>query len=147
MDFARFRRKVNDSNLGQIVNGSIPGILVEGTSRGIKDSVNEFGKGIIVGGLVYCSARQFNRGKHLSAFAFGGLALLVAIASGTQVDQDPNTHYSHTSKLYRKEKNGLGNDIMVRVPLKEALIGKIAEYSPSTALALALNTAESPYRV
>ena len=147
MDFAQFRRKINDSDLGQKVNGSIPGILVEGTSRGVRDSINKLGEYVIIGALVYKSARHFSKGRNFQGVAYLGLALIASTASGIERDKDPNTHYSHTSKLYKKEKDARGIEVMVKVPLRDALIGKIAEYSPSTALALAVDTSEAPYRV
>ena len=131
---SKLRRKINDSNIGQKVNGSIPGILVEGASRGIADglaaSVDLVLASIHTGGAVVLNrikkpelAAQF---VEMSALHYG-LALL------KPTHEDLETHYSHKSRLYRHTaiKKGLRKEqsVMERIPTTDAILSKLEEGS------------------
>ena len=148
MAFAKIRRKINDSDLGHKINDSIPGILVEGTARGISDTLNSLGfYAIGYGSIGAAMLSAGNPRRALPLAAVGLVSLMGAEVQPTQ--EDASTHYLHKSRLYNKTKDSDGKEVMERVPLDEALLTKIGEYSPKMALGLALATSQSrdPYRV
>jgi len=128
------RRKINDSNIGQKVNGSIPGILVEGASRGIADGVVA-SVDLVLAGLEAGSAVVLNGIKKPELAA--QLAEMAAISYGFAVQRpthtDSDTHYSHESRLYRPAliKKGLKTEraVMERIPTIDAILSKLKEGS------------------
>jgi hypothetical protein len=76
---------------------------------------------------------------------FGGITLLETISDEAK-EADSESHYSHRSLLYRMSEGNDGTKVMERIPVREALLKKVAEYSPSTALSLALATSEPQAR-
>ena len=140
MTISQLRRKLNDSYIGEKVNGSIPGIIVEGLSRAVSDATNHVKYlGMILG------ASLVGRKRPLAGLALGGMTLVEALADSAK-DMDPETHYSHKSPLYEMTTDANGENIMKRVPVQEALLKKVAEYSPKTALSIALATAQPEVR-
>jgi hypothetical protein len=134
MKIAELRRKINDSYIGQKINGSIPGILVEGLSRAVSDGLDRIKyEAMILGASV------LGRKRPLDGLALGVMTLASAMADSVK-DMDPETHYSHTSPLYKKTTCADGNKVMERVPVGEALLERIAQYSPKAALNIALAT-------
>ena len=136
MTIAELRRKVNDSYIGQRINNSIPGILVEGLSRAIYDTGNQ----VKYGGMLL-GADLVSRKRPLAGLALGGMTLVEAVADSIK-EIDPETHYSHTSPLYEMTSDVNGKNVMERVPVRDALLLRIAQYSPKTALGLTLATAQ-----
>lgn len=144
MTLSQLRRKINDSNIGQKINNTIPGILVEGAGRGISDSIsaladNAFFAGII--GADICSTVLDKRPlKWVFPVVMAG-AVLCALKSTCE---NAETHYSHTSPLYRKRPFGLG-ETMERVPIKHALIQRLYRKEPEKAAALIIEDVYKNY--
>ncbi len=131
---AEVRRAVNDSGIGQFVNGSLPGILVEGLSRTISDTASElkyFGIGKV--------AEAMARGAPLRSLALSYSAAMGVIADFAE-ELDPSGHYSHTSRLWT-----INDGKMIRVPTSAALVWKIAENFPNAAAGL-FSRFEESYR-
>ena len=124
MNIAKLRRKINDSYIGQKVNGSIPGILVEGMSRNISDAVNIAENCALIGAGLLTAGRRPAAMFNAVTMAFDN-----SINHGIK-DIDPNIHYSHRSPLYEMTTDDFGESRMKRVCVKDALLEKIAEYVP-----------------
>ncbi|MBR9691563.1 hypothetical protein GOV06_02155 [Candidatus Woesearchaeota archaeon] len=140
MTISQLRRKLNDSHVGEKVNGSIPGILIEGLSRAVSDALNYVKyEGMILG------ASLIGRKRPLAGLALGGMTFVEALVDSIK-DVDPETHYSHKSPLYEMTTDSSGGKVMDRVPVQDALLKKIAQYSPETALNIALATAQPELR-
>jgi hypothetical protein len=57
-------------------------------------------------------------------------------------NENPAEHDSQTSQFMERVTGEGGAEYMERIPVGEALLTWVTEYSPSTALTLALYTAE-----
>lgn len=135
MTIAKLRRELNDSYIGEKLNGSIPGILVEGLSRAVSDVTNQ----IKYQGMTLGASFLVGRKRPLASLALSVMTVLEALADRAK-NVDPETHYSLKSPLYKMIADTNGEKIMERVPVEEALLEKIAQYSPQTALSIALLT-------
>jgi hypothetical protein len=115
---ARARRFVNDSSIGTFVNDSIPGILVEGASRGMGDAIE---------GAEYSRvARLATVGKPTLGKTLTAIAYIATAAMTNHFEEgDPQLHYSHTSPLWKRLQNTTEGtpkyDIMQRVRVTDAL--------------------------
>ncbi|MFQ5621227.1 MAG: hypothetical protein ACE5FT_05260 [Candidatus Nanoarchaeia archaeon] len=121
----KIRRSINDSYVGQAINHSIPGILVEGASREISDIAKDVKLSAKFKVIEFVGERDFWTGIKLA-----GATFLEALTGNYIL---PENHYSHTSPLF-EESHG----VFHRVPVQDALVKKVAEYSPKKAIALGL---------
>ncbi len=97
------RRKINDSYIGQKINHTIPGILVEGASRIVSDLF------------------KILKYEAIDNYADDRFEAIRACFDDMANEMDPRKHYSHTSPVYRQIiKNGeLAG--MARIPITYAL--------------------------
>ena len=139
------RRSVNDSWLGQQINRSIPGVLVEGVSRGLTDltrfAIREVGYSL---NLTLISRSVANNPNYLSMNI--PISDKDAITKANQFkeedkartqkkDRNSKLAYSHTSLLldhleYPGTRNGSSQ--IARIPFKEALEQSVKETSVKT---------------
>ena len=142
MKTAQIRRTLNDSKIGQRINGSYLGILVEGASREASDTLNVlgnyFGAGVVGAAALIVSGKRPLRGITLAGLS----AFLCATAGmGRDLPVNAEDHYAHTSRLYREETDSSGRQVMSRISVKEALLTKLAERHLGLALGLASSSA------
>ncbi|MGV8151600.1 MAG: hypothetical protein ACP5OG_00830 [Candidatus Nanoarchaeia archaeon] len=141
MKIAQIRRKLNDSQIGQKINGSYLGILAEGANREVGDALNSLGT-YAVATIATGAALLVGRKRPLNGLALAGLSAVLYATAGMENDLpvDAENHYAHTSRLYQKRADSEGKQVMDRAPVKEALLTKLAEKHPQLALGLALNS-------
>ena len=123
MTFVELRRKLNDSYVGQKVNGSVLGILFEGFNRAAFDMMKG-GSYVAMGVIGYTVDKLSCNYTDLGGFA-NDLMLRDAISGGLQ-ETLPQSHYSHTSRLYKPiiGANGI-LIVMERIPVITALRSKL----------------------
>lgn len=125
---ASLRRFVNDSVIGNYVNNSVPGILVEGSSRVLYDVKLDV-KYLFLDMVGYVGEKLCG-GKGLDLSITRGLEEMVDEIE----EQMPEYHYSHKSQLYDENVDDKGYKFMKRVSVSDALLLK----SSSSKLALLL---------
>jgi len=126
MRFADLRRKINDSQVGQKINGSVPGIRFEGFCRGISDRIADYRckiKNAVAEGLTIIG--------HRSGIELSYNATQEYIDHYSIYDGSPAIHYSHKSRLYKVVPLGPDESwpdgsryVFQRVPVSEALQAK-----------------------
>lgn len=117
MNTPEIRRKLNDSYIGQRVNGTYLGILVEGLSRGISDSINIL-EGHLQGAIATAAYVLVDGSKQSDALLLFASNLFHATAGfESTLPIDAESHYSVSSKLYRREANAIRGEEFQRVPL------------------------------
>jgi len=99
MTLSQLRRKINDSYIGQKINHTIPGILVEGTSRFVRDAFAD---------AACHMPDDFDRQDKV-------------IHNYYAWDATPRSHYSHKSPIYRQVIVDGKLSAMERIPTLSAL--------------------------
>ena len=136
MVISKYRRMLNDSRLGQWVNNSIPGILVEGTSRTLTDTVDSLGSYLLgtaaMAAAVVTAPAHDIRSRLLATI--GAFCYLTAHIHPDSVSFDGA--YSHESPLFERTTMDDGTVVMQRVPMMLPLVERVAKYSKTAALDL-----------
>ncbi len=126
MKLIQLRRKINDSHIGQFVNRSIPGVLVEGLSAAFNDRIERavLNAWMVLDSGTY-SPPDGSDSCELSALAEkfdDELRNSVNTYWDTSRLRNLENAYSHTSRLYVKARSAVdGKEFIFRVPLKVAL--------------------------
>lgn len=116
---AKMRRKINDSKLGQKINHTTLGCVVEAASRKVMDAVDKVREPI----QGFIEDNCFKADSYNKAALWMYTTSLSGVLFSPAEYEQPARHYSHTSKLYQKvgEETRFSDGRMERVPLKEAL--------------------------
>jgi hypothetical protein len=113
---APVRRMLNDSWAGRKINGSIPGILVEGLSRAVTDGMNSAKYMAVALGTSVIG------GKRHWAIPAAYMSTLACTLADAAKESDPELHYAHTSRLYDAFTDAKGQIVfMDRISVEEAI--------------------------